>query len=106
MLDFLIRRTDGEWFTLHYERYADVLKPRSVPSEPVQGWGDHRIRIPNGVISFSDEDPGLQVSFEEFSGSRAEALRIVEEILASVEAATGQRGRVVDLGESGVMSLQ
>lgn len=97
MIEFLIRRTDGEWFTLDPKRYAEFLKPRSVPSEPVKGWGSHRIRIPNGEISFSDEDPGLQVVFEEFSGSRDEALQIVREILANIEAASGEHGRIVEL---------
>jgi hypothetical protein len=97
MIEFLIRRTDGEWFDLDSSRNAEVLKPRSVSSEPVSGWGDHRIKIPNGVISFSYEDPGIQVMFDEFSASREEARLMVEEILSNIEAATGQRGRIVDL---------
>jgi len=97
-LEFLIRRTDGEWFSLPPPgQLAEVLKPQTVPSQPTAGWGTHRIKIPNGVIAFSDEDPGIQVIFEEYTGSEDEALRIVEEILANIESATGQRGRIVPL---------
>ncbi len=97
MFEFLIRRTDGEWFTLDHRRLAEILKPHSVPSNQVRGWGNHRIRIPNGEISFSDEDPGWLICFEEFSGSREEAFRLVGEILANIEEATGEHGRIVEL---------
>ncbi len=97
-LEFLIRRTDGEWFSLPgSSQLPEVLKPRTVPSQPTPGWGTHRIKIPNGVIAFSDEDPGIQIIFEEYTGSEAEALSIVTEILANIESATGQRGRIVPL---------
>src|SRR2546422_8475790 len=97
-LEFLIRRTDGEWFSLPGPaQLPEVLKPRTVPSEPTPGWGTHRVKIPNGVIAFSDEDPGIRVIFEEYTGSKEEALRIVAEILANIEFATGQRGRIVPL---------
>ncbi|MGQ0797007.1 MAG: hypothetical protein ACT4OI_03965 [Methanobacteriota archaeon] len=96
-LEFLIRRTDGQWFSLPARMNAEVLKPRSVPSQPIAGWGDHRIKIPNGVIAFSYEDPGIQVVFEEYTGTEEEALETVGEILASIESATGERGRIVPL---------
>lgn len=46
-------------------------------------------------VSFSYEDPGIQVSFVKGQIDREQALRIAEGVLASVEAATGQRGEVV-----------
>lgn len=95
--EFLIRRTDGEWFDLHAGRFPEVLKPHSVPSNPTQGWGDHRIAVPNGVIAFSYEDPGFQVIFDPFEGTQEEAAAFVQELLESIEAATGQRGRIVRL---------
>jgi hypothetical protein len=95
-MDFLIRRTDGEWFDLHYEQMPAVLKPASFASRPVEGWGDHRIEVEGVHVSFSDEDPGIQVSFEgEIDETKAR--QIVEEILASIETSTGQRGKVVPL---------
>src|SRR5207249_360756 len=91
-LEFLIRRTDGEWFSLPGPgQLPEVLKPRTVPSQPTPGWGTHRISIPNGVIAFSDEDPGIQVIFEQYTGSEEEALMIVGEILANIESATASR---------------
>lgn len=96
-IEFLIRRTDGEWFDLPFDQLSQVLKPRSVPSQPTPGWGTHRIKIPNGEISFSDEDPGIQVTFEDYSGSEEEALKLVGEILANIVSSTGQRGRIVPL---------
>jgi hypothetical protein len=96
-IEFLIRRTDGEWFSAAKVMTAEVLKPRSVPSEPTPGWGDHRIKIPNGVIAFAYEDPGIQITFEEFTGSREEAMRIVGEILANIESVAGELGRIVPL---------
>ncbi len=97
-LEFLIRRTDGEWFSLPGPaQLPEVLRPRTVPSEPTPGWGTHRIKIPDGVIAFSDEDPGIQVIFEEYSGSKEEALKIVGEVLANIESADGQRGVIVPL---------
>lgn len=98
MFEFLIRRTDGEWFNLPPPaELPKVLRPTSVPSQPTSGWGTHRIKIPNGEIAFSDEDPGIQVIFEGYTGTHEEATRMVEEILANIEAATGQQGRIVPL---------
>jgi len=96
-IEFLIRRTDGEWFSAAKVMSAEVLKPRSVPSEPASGWGHHRIKIPNGVISFAYEDPGIQITFEEFTGSRGEAERIVGEILTNIESLAGEHGLIVPL---------
>ena len=64
MSEYLIKRTDGEWFDLR-GRLAEALRPSSFASERVTGWGDWRIHT-NGVeISFSYEDPGIQVVFED-----------------------------------------
>jgi hypothetical protein len=95
-MEFLLRRTDGEWFDLRREQFGEVLKPSSCASRVVAGWGDHRIEI-NGVqVAFSFEDPGIQVSFDGRIDA-ATASQIVGEILASVETKTGQRGIVVPL---------
>jgi len=97
-IEFLIRRTDGDWWDLPPPGdLPEILKPRSVPSQPTPGWGTHRIRIPNGEIAFSDEDPGIQVTFEDYSGSEGNAMRIVREVLANLESATGQRGEIVPI---------
>ena len=95
-MEFLIRRTDGEWFDLPKSAYASTLRPRSVPSEVIPGWGDHRIRVSGVEVSFSFEDPGLHVTFEGDS-PEAEAQRIVDEICRNLIEATGQQGVVVPL---------
>ena len=93
-MEYLIRRSDGEWFDLSADQYADALRPSSVPSKPAEGWGDHRVEIGGVEVSFSYEDPGIQVTFE---GDLPDALvdTIVGEILANITRVTGQQGRVI-----------
>jgi len=95
-MEFLIRRTDGQWFDLPYSQYAKTLRPRTLPSEVIDGWGDHRIRVSGVEISFSYEDPGFQVAFED-DVPEADARRIVDEVLLNIVEATGQQGKVVPL---------
>jgi len=97
MIEFLIKRTDGDWFDLHTSRCGEVLRPSSFPSHPVEGWGNHRIEIRGCQISFSYEDPGIQVSFEGDSLAEAEASQIVSEIAESITKATGQKSQVIPL---------
>jgi hypothetical protein len=97
-MEFLIKRTNGEWFSLHNDHFNEVLRPQTIKAEPCAGWGDYRIKIPNGYISFSFEDPGLHIVFENYSGTRDEAVRIVHEIVEKIEAFSGEQGRIVDLG--------
>jgi hypothetical protein len=95
MKEYLIRRTNGEWFDLPPSSWPDLM-PTSIPWKHVTGWGDYRIEI-NGVeTSFSYEDPGIQISFE---GELPETVadRVVEEVLANIEKSTGQRGRIIPL---------
>ena len=92
MIEFLIRRTDGEWF----DNAWSACNPKSFPCELVPGWGNHRIRVLGVEVSISDEEPGYQVSFDG-EIDEATARRIVEEMRENLEAATGQKGRVVEL---------
>jgi hypothetical protein len=93
-MEFLIRRTDGKWFDLPADQFAAALRPSTFPSRPAAGWGDHRIEVAGVEVSFSYEDPGIQVGFEgELPEATAE--QIVAEILENVARVTGQRGRVV-----------
>src|SRR5688572_2788409 len=96
MIEYLIRRTDGEWFDLHATRFDEALRPSSFPSERVEGRGAWRIRCEGTDISFSYEDPGIQVSIEGHLPPDV-ADRIAEEIRQNVERVTGQKGRVVPL---------
>jgi hypothetical protein len=96
MREYLIRRTDGEWFDLPFGRWPEVMRPNSISSHPVEGWGNHRIEVEGVAVAFSDEDPGVHISFE---GELPEAVarRLVEEVLENIERTTCQRGRIVEL---------
>lgn len=96
-MEFLIKRTDGEWFSLHKMKFAETLKPKSVASQQIRGWGDHRIKIPNGEIAFSYEDPGIHVIFENYSGTLKEARLITKEILQNIETTTKEKGEIFEL---------
>jgi hypothetical protein len=97
MIEYLIKRTDGDWFDLHASRFAEVLRPSSFLSRTVEGWGDHRIEIHGCQISFSYEEPGIQVSFDGDTLTESEASQIVSEIAESITKATGQKSRVIPL---------
>lgn len=97
MFEFLIKRTDGDWFDLPFDCYSDVLHPKSLPSKRVEGWGEYRILIAGCEIAFSYEDPGIQVSFECENLSEELATKIVEEICANIIEITGQKGQVVQI---------
>lgn len=97
-MEFLIKRTDGDWFSLHKDNFSQVLRPKSVQSEPCEGWGDYRIKISEGYISFSFEEPGLQISFEQYTGPPEHAHRIVREILRNIEEFSKERGSIIELG--------
>ncbi len=96
-MEFLIRRSDGDWFDLDASRFDAVLRPSSFPSRRVQGWGDHRIEVYGCPVSFSFEDPGIQVCFEGDGITETDASLIVHEIAESVTNATGQKSNVVPL---------
>ena len=96
-MEFLIKRTGGEWFSLHKDHFDEVLQPRSVKAQPCDGWGDYRVKIPNGQISFSFEDPGLHIIFEDYSGTREAAVKIVEEILNNIHVFSKEQGTIVEL---------
>ena len=96
-MEFLIRRTDGEWFSLHKDHFQEVLKPKRPPTESCLGNGDHCIELPNGQVVFAFEDAGLHVIFEKYEGTREEAIRIVKEILENLTAFSREKGEIVEL---------
>jgi hypothetical protein len=97
MREFLIRRSDGEWFDLDPCQFVEALRPSTMSSRPITGSGDHRIEVDGEEISFSYEDPGIQVSFETGKLSPDVTLKIIHEICNRVAVVTGQQGRVVEL---------
>ncbi len=94
--EFLIRRTDGEWFDLHRDQFESVFQVDAQPSRSINGPGDHCVAIGDTRISISYEDPGLHLVFEG-SLSYSEAAALAEEFRERVCEATGQSGRVLPL---------
>jgi hypothetical protein len=97
MSEYLIRRTDGEWFDLPVSRFHEALRPSSFPAERIEGWGDYRIQVEGVEIAFSYEDPGIHVNIEGALPAQV-ADRIVNEIRENIERVTGQQGHIIALG--------
>ena len=98
--EFLIRSTDREddlAFHLPPEKWGEVLRPASIASEVIPGWGNLRLRVLDSEVSFSDEEVGIQVAFETGSVSHEQAERIVREIATSATRATGVDSEIVPL---------
>ena len=98
MIEFLIQADDGRdlWPAFHKDRNNDVLTPQDWDAVPIDGWGDHRVKIGAVEISFSGEEAGWQVSFEgEIDADRAAA--IVATIAEQISRETGRPVRVIDL---------
>jgi hypothetical protein len=95
MLEFLVRPLDAPCFDLPTEGYEDVLRPSSFDSRPIHGGDVLRIEVSGAVISFSVEDPGVQVAFESGAISEEVGRRLGEEIAGNITAATGQRSEVL-----------
>jgi hypothetical protein len=94
MIEFLIKRTDGEWFD--FPSGSDPYRPVSMPYNLVEGWGDGRIEIDGCQISFSYEDSGVQVSFEgDISEQRAAV--VTEQIRQRIEQVSGQKAKAVQI---------
>jgi hypothetical protein len=98
MLEYIILPAGGGDFHLPAHRYDDVLRPNSLPSEPIEGYGTHSIDVDGCEVYFSDEQEGFQVVFECEEMPQEQTRRLVEEICANIERATGQK-TVVILGK-------
>lgn len=97
MLQFLIRPTEVQWFSIPASMLATVCTPQCVAVGPREDeWGDYSFTIGSVEVGCSYEDPGLHITFE---GDIEETLaqQIVEEILANITRITGQAGRIVSL---------
>jgi hypothetical protein len=95
--EYLIRTTDDEEFDIPSAKWGEVLRPKSYPSEIVEGRGALRLKIAGCEVSFSPEPPGMQIVFEGGDISREDADAIVREVLQGAESFTGLKGKVVPL---------
>lgn len=100
MIEYLIKRMDGadpgDW-PIHKDRYPDVLRPNTLPSRRISGWGNHRIEVAGVEVSFSWEPVGFQVAFEGEIDQEM-AARIVTEVGDNLSAAVEGRAEVIQIG--------
>jgi hypothetical protein len=93
--EYLLRRTDGEWFDVGPKNFERTLVPKLMPWCKVDGWGDFRIEVSGCPISFSYEDPGIQVVFEADGFTPEKEMQLLEEMLSNIRDTTGQTGEIV-----------
>lgn len=95
-MEFLICRTDGDWFDLPLEQWPRVLHPTSFDYQRTTGFGEYCIEIDKCIVEINYEMPGIQVLFHgEIEWERAN--QITGEILENISSFTGQSGEVIDL---------
>ena len=97
MLEYLIKPDGDDWFEIPYPEYPRVLRPISLPSRQIPGWGSHRIEVEGAEVSFSDEEFGFQVAFETGTADPTRARAIIDEICRNIESQTGSRTKVVEI---------
>ena len=89
MAEYLIRRTDGEWFDLHRDAYGSVFLRPKTDDRQVEGHGDYRF-IRDGVeIEVNYEDPGLHIIVEDDAPSTKVESWLCE-FVERLESVTGQ----------------
>ena len=79
----------------HSTSYTALLRPASIASQPVAGWGSHRILVEGAEISFSEEEFGFQVVFETGDISEQRAQGIMDDIAANIRAKTDATTSIV-----------
>ena len=94
MDEYLIKQTDGDWLDIEPRNYESTLVPKSLPWQKIDGWGDFRIKVNGCEISFSYEDVGIQIVFENDTFAPEEELQLLNEILLNITEITGQKGKV------------
>jgi hypothetical protein len=94
VIEFLIKPMEDDWFA--FPSGSDPYRPVAMPYSRAEGSGDARIKIDRCEISFSYEDPGVQVTFEgQITAQRAVA--VAEEIRQRIEQVSGQRAMLVQI---------
>jgi hypothetical protein len=92
MIEFLLKRTDGDWFDLPVG--SNAYRPKTVPFEPTGRDEEDPILIGECEVSFSYEDPGILICFD---GDIADDLaeRVASEVLERIREITGQEGELI-----------
>ncbi len=92
---YLIRRTDAEWFALDYDRLAEILKPRTIPSRTLVAGREPKIEVEGAEVKLRFETAGVRVVFSSGVLPRERELAIARDILANIEHNTEAKGEVV-----------
>lgn len=87
--EYLIRPSSHDgWLVIPADSLAEVLTPHGSDAVPGAGFGDLHLRAPGYEISFSNEDPGWQVSFDgDISSLNPDEL--ILQIARQIQNATG-----------------
>lgn len=96
MHEFLIRRTDGEWFDLHIDRYPDLFLRDDTTDRRVDGPGDFRFQRSGVEVEVNYEDSGFHILIESGIDS-SEAEQWVQEYLNRLCDLTYQKGSILQL---------
>ena len=96
MVEYLIKRVDGEWFDLHVRDFKKAFRPNSDAFEQIGGEGEWRIRTQGVDVAFYYEDPGIQICIE---GELSQGLidDLVDEFRQNIELTTGQKGQIFSI---------
>jgi hypothetical protein len=97
MREFILRLNEGEGLAESFKTYPTLLRPANIPSQPVAGWGSHRILVEGAEISFSDEEFGFQGVFETGDISEQRAQKIMDDIAANIRAKTDATTSIVSI---------
>ena len=96
MREYSIRAADGSgWIPIHQTQLREVMLPQGWNAKQVEGWGDFRMEVDRVTISFSGEEPGWQVTFEEGEMEPARADLLLEQLRSQIEAASGVPAQVL-----------
>ena len=95
--EFMLKINNGDGWVEPVARFPELLRPATIPSQPIAGWGSHRILVEGAEVSFSDEDFGFAVVFETCDLSQQRAEHIMSDIARNVEALTDSTTKIVPL---------
>jgi len=94
MIEYLVKRTDGDWFDFPVGSHP--YRPITIPFDRQEGAEEWKIIVEGCPISFSYEDPGIQITFEgEIEPNRA--ADVVEEIRQQIEHISNQTGEAIQI---------
>ncbi len=99
MIEFLVKRADGDWFDFPYGRYGrDPYRPTTIPFRSIEAFdGDRaRIEVAGCEISIADDMPGIIIRFEGVISSE-DAQRTAEQIRDRIEEISGQKAELIQI---------